>query len=274
MTTAAPPLLTPIPASRPPGRRLLAMLGSAIAAGLVLFGALSLIELAGEHSFDVHASYPGIRSLRIDDGTGDVVLAGAPASGPLTVTEHVRAGFSSPARHATLAGGGSLRLSEDCHSSFDPVCSVRYTVGVPAGIPVIVNTGAGSVTATDIHTSGAVVLGSGAGDITATDVSATTSLELGAGAGTVSASGVGAPRLRVSSGAGDVTATVSAPFVDLVASSGAGDVTLTVPPATYAVHASAGAGDVTDQALATNPASPRGITASSGAGDVTITPAG
>jgi putative adhesin len=275
MTTAESTLATPTRSgSRSPGRTLLASLGAAIAVGLVLFGALSLIELAAEHSFDVHASYAGVRSLTIDDGAGDVVLRGAPAGSRLTVTEHVRAGLSSPTRQATLAPGGALRLSEGCHSSLDPECTVRYTVAVPAGIPVAANSGAGNVSAGALHTSGTVALSSGAGDVTATDVSSTTSLELGAGAGDVSASRIGAPALRVSSGAGDVTADVVGPISSLVASSGAGDVTLSVPPATYDVHATSGAGGVADQALATNPTAARRITASSGAGEVTITPTG
>jgi hypothetical protein len=254
----------------PPVRKILTLLGAVLVVGLIIAGGFTLIDVAARHSFDVRASYAGVQSLVIDDGGGDVVLTSAAAGSRLTIAEHVTRGLVSPRRAAAFAGG-VLRLTTDCRG-FDPECRVRYAVAVPAGTPVTAGSGAGSVTASGLHSAGIVHLSSGAGDVIATDVSSATAVALSSGAGDVTATRVGAPRLRLSSGAGDVAADVTTLIGTLVAHSGAGDVSLSVPDSSYALQASSGAGDVSDSSLRTDPASRRTISATSGAGDVTLTP--
>jgi hypothetical protein len=170
------------------------------------------------------------------------------------VTEHVTEGLQVPSREAKLDKAGALTLKEDCTLPIGTECDVSYEIAVPAGVGVVVHSGAGDVNASGLITTAALRLSSDAGDITALDVSA--------------------PQLQLDSGAGDVTATVTTPPKRLEASSGVGGVTLTVPNVTYDLHASSGVGAVTDSAVQNDPSSPRRIDASSGAGDVIIRPVG
>jgi Putative adhesin len=239
-------------APRPPAAirgalKLVAWIG---AAALVLWGAWQLLNLAARHTFDARAAYTAVRSLVVDDGSGEVVLSGAPAGAQLTVVEHVTENLSSPTRHAVRDSAGVLRLTAGCSTVLGTGCKVSYEIAVPAGIPVLAS--------------------SGAGDVTASDLSTTASVSLSSGAGLVSATRISAPDLSLASGAGEVSAQMTQPPTRLVSRSGAGDISITVPNVTYAVHASSGAGTVSDQTLRIDPASPRRIDATSGAGDVTI----
>jgi hypothetical protein len=230
----------------------LTLIGAVIAVGLVLAGALTLLDLSARHTFDTRASYDGVQSLFVDDGGGDVVLTSAPAHSPLLVSEHVTEGLTTPGRRATRDRTGGLHLKASCPDFPGPECQVGYQIVVPSGVAVIVSSGAGDIVATNLTSTASVQLSSGAGDVTARQISA--------------------PNVKLDSGAGDVSLQLTAPAQQLEASSGAGDVTLTVPNATYAVHATSGAGNVSDQSLRIDPASPRTIHASSGAGNVTISP--
>ncbi|HWH12309.1 MAG TPA: DUF4097 family beta strand repeat-containing protein [Solirubrobacteraceae bacterium] len=216
-------LTMPVSSMPSPVRRLLLVLGSTLVVALILFGGFTLLDIAAHHTYDVRSSYAAVQSLEIDDGSGRVALTGSTAGGRVTLTQHVSQGLTSPRRAATLGPGGVLRLTSGC-SGFDLECRVGYAVTVPVGIPVTVNSGAGDVSASDLHTAGVVHLSSGAGDISATDISGQT-IQLSSDAGDVVARRIGAPQLRLSSGAGDITADVTSPVGKLVAGSGAGDVT-------------------------------------------------
>jgi len=215
-------------------RLTLTVLGALLLLFLIACGAWGLSDVASRHSFDVRASYPGVQTLHVDGGDGDVRIIAAPAgSSAVTVDERVTEGLTSPHSDAVLAGG-VLHLSASCSFVFSNSCGARYTIAVPAGVAV------------DAHSGG----------------------------GDVDAQGISALSVTLESGDGDGPATLDRAPMRLKASSGNGDVTLTVPDATYAVHASSGNGNVSDQTLRTDPRSPRSITASSGNGDVTIQAAG
>lgn len=212
-------------------RRFLVLVGAAVVILLVAFGAFSLLAAGALHTFSVRSSYPGVRSIEVAGGDGDVHLTAVPAGSPVLVVSHVTEGFAAPHRQVLQPHPGALQISYNCGASVD--CSVSYDITVPAGVPVTVNAGDGSVDAT----------------------------------------GLDSPHLRLQSGNGDVKATLSQPAVSLNASSGDGSVTLVVPDVSYAVRASSGNGSVNDQSLSIDPHSPRSIDASSGDGDVTITAA-
>jgi putative adhesin len=262
--------------SAAPLRRLLVVIGSVIAVGLVGGGAFTIADLASHHTFAVHASYAGVRSLVVDDHDGGVALTRGSAGTRLTVTEQVSEGLTSPTRTAAVADG-VLRLVARC-PGFGIRCGVAYSVAVPPGIPISASTGSGNLTASDLAGAGAVTLTTGSGDIHASDVSSRASVSLASGDGDLTADQVTAPRIRLSTGDGDLSATLGAlpagGTLNLSASSGDGDIVLGVPAGAYAVHAASGDGSVSDQALRVDPGSPLRIDASAGDGDVTIAPRG
>lgn len=232
----------------------LTVLGGLLLALLIAYGAYELIDIGSRHSFDVSASYGGVRSLEVDGGTGDVHLTSAAAGSEVLVVEHVTEGLSTPDRRAARGANGALHLSATCSVTISNNCGVSYTIAVPPGV--------------------AVTADSGAGDVDARGLSATAPLKLSSGNGDVDAAGIDAANVTLESGNGDVTATFDRAPERVDASSGNGDVTLTVPNATYAVHASSGNGTVSDDTLRIDPSAPRSITASSGNGDVTVQAAG
>jgi hypothetical protein len=235
-------------------RRVASALGGLLLACLIAFGALELIDLASQHSFDVRASYAGVRSLEVDGDKGDVHLTGAPAGSDVGVVEHVTEGVSAPRRGALRGTDGALRLTTSCSIVITSNCSVSYTIAVPPGVDVNARSGGGDVDARGLSGAGSLKLSSGNGD--------------------VSASGISAGNVTLQSGNGGVTATLSQPATRLQATSGNGDVNLTVPNTTYAVHVSSGNGTVSDQPLRIDPNAPRTIVARSGNGDVSVQAAG
>jgi hypothetical protein len=234
-------------------RRALAVLGGLLLAFLIGIGAYSLLDIASRHSFDVSASYTGVRSLAVDGGSGDVHLTGGAAGAGVVVVEHITEGLFAPHREAVRSAGGALHLSASCQSTANN-CGVSYTIAVPPGVSVHADSGGGSIDARGLSATTLLELRSGSGDVNALDVSAT--------------------NVTLESGNGDVTATLDQASTRLDASSANGDINLTVPDTTYAVRASADNGTVSDQTLRTDPSARRAITAHSGNGDVTIRAAG
>jgi hypothetical protein len=232
----------------------LTVLGGLLLACLIAYGAFELIDIGSRASFDVSATYGGVRSLEVEGGTGDVHLTAGVTGSDVIVVEHVIGGLTTPDRQAVRGAGGALRLSSTCPVGISNYCQVSYTIAVPPGVAVDADSAAGDVDARGLSTTAPLKLTSGDGDVTAFDI--------------------GAGNVTLDSGNGDVTATLVRAPTRLYASSGNGDVTLTVPNTTYAVHVSSGNGDASDSTLRTDPSSPRTITASSGNGDVTVRAAG
>lgn len=240
MTTADLPHVRRTPATvRAAGM----LAGGIIGLALVLGGAWTLLSLAARHTFVVRASYAGVRSLIVNDDSGNVLITGAPTGTNVIVSEHISEGLTTPRTVALRTASGGLRLAASCPISTVNDCGVRYDVAVPAGTAVLASSGDGDVTATHLTTTAAVRLSSGAGDVTVSGISAA-QISLSSDDGQVSARTIAAPRVQLSSAAGDVTAELAQPARVLIAHSAAGDVRLTVPNEIYAVHASSAAGAV------------------------------
>ena len=233
-----------------PTRFVLALIGALLVIAMVLLGAWTLLDLTARHTFAARSSFHGVTSLKLDSGSGDIHLTGAPAGSALVVVEHVTEGLTAPRRKTLRGPGGALQLKQDCAAFMDMECSVSYDITVPAGTAVVAGSGAGDVTASGLSTDGSLDLHSGAGDVTATAITASV--------------------IKLSSGAGDVAGQLNHVARTLHASSGAGDVTLAVPNVSYAVDAHSGAGTVSDSDVRIDPSSPLRISATSGAGNVTI----
>lgn len=239
----------------PTGSRAGLRLGLKVIAGLfaaafIAAGALALLNLMARHTFTAQRSYVGVRSLSVDSDNGNVRLLSAPRGAPLGLVERVTEDLQTPRRTATLGRSGQLELHGHCNFLMSIECSVAYSIAVPAGVGVRVN--------------------SGAGDLDASGLTATAPITLASGAGNVTARGISAPSVHLDTGAGDITAQLSTAPRDLEASSGAGNITITVPNVPYDVSASSGAGNVSDNGLRIDKRSPHRINVSAGAGDVTI----
>jgi putative adhesin len=274
-TTATQPLPSRIRRTPPAIRVILVMIVVISALFAIASAGITLIDLAARHEFTTHTSYPDVRRLVVDNSTGDVHLVRAPARSPVTVTAHVTEGLRTPHRSATRSAGGTLRLSASCTDTpfGGAACDVGYTVAVPAGTGLTVDSSGGDVSVRDYAGRAPLAVSSSSGDVDLTGISVPV-LRLESSAGDVNGGGIRARVVVAKSTAGDVELTLASPARRLAAESSAGDVRLTVPDVPYRVKASSSAGDVRDGAIRQDPHAARRIDASSSAGDVTIAPPG
>jgi DUF4097 and DUF4098 domain-containing protein YvlB len=193
----------------------------------------------------------------------------------VTLTARVTEGLRAPHRSATRTAGGTLRLSASCADVpfGGAACDVGYTVAVPAGTGLTVDSSGGDVSVRDYVGRAPLAVSSSSGDVDVTGISVPV-LRLESSAGDVIGEGIRARVVDATSSAGDVELGLASPARRLAAESSAGDVRLTVPDVPYRVKASSSAGDVRDGGIRQDPHAPRRIDASSSAGDVTIAPPG
>ncbi|MFJ3203992.1 hypothetical protein [Streptomyces sp. NPDC086989] len=140
--------------------------------------------------------------------------------------------------------GDTLKLTPRCPGAAGlvesgPGCSVDLDVTVPAGIPVKVTAGSGTVSVSGL--AGAVDAEVGAGQLLLTALRGP--LRASVGSGSLEASGLTSPQADLRAGAGSAVASFAAPPDRVTARAGAGRVRLTVPTATrFQVTARAGTG--------------------------------
>ena len=258
-------------APRPPTSRrpLTRALAAVVALALVLAGAYAVLAAAARDSFDVSDTYAGVRSIVVEDDSGNVELTGVPAGEPVRVDAHVTHGLSKPERRAVRGPDGALRLTARCPARFSGPCRVNYEIAVPAGTPVVVRAHAGNVRGVGLQSDREVRLASDAGTIDVRDIVAP-AVALRTSAGSIRVSGTRAPALTATSAAGPIDVSTEEPPRELRAHSNAGSVVVRVPDAVYALEASTVAGRVLDEQVRRDPRSPRRISATSNAGNVLV----
>jgi hypothetical protein len=274
-TTATQPLPSRIRRTPPAIRVILVVIVVVYALFAIASAGITLLDLAARHEFTTHASYPDVRRLVVDNSTGDIHLVRAPAGSPVTITAHVTEGLRTPHRSATRTAGGTLRLSASCADVpfGGAACDVGYTVAVPPGTGLSVDSSGGDVSVRDYVGRTPLAVSSSSGDVDVTGISVP-ALRLESSAGDIDGEGIRAGVVSGKSSAGDVVLGLASPARRLTAESSAGDVRLTVPDVPYRVKASSSAGDVRDGGIRQDPHAARRIDASSSAGDVTIAPPG
>jgi len=271
-TTATQPLPARIRRTPGPIRVILIVVVIGYAIFAIGSGVVALLDVAARHTFTARSTFAGVHRLVVDNSVGDVHLVRARAGAPVSVTAHVTEGLGNPRRTAQRSADGTLRLSASCANVFvGPSCDVGYTVAVPTGVRVGIESSGGDITVRDYVGRTPLSLSSSAGDINASGITVP-SLQLDSSAGDVRADAIRAPVVHGESSAGDVVLRLSAAPRTLTAESSAGDVRLTVPDQVYRVKASSSAGSVTDGDIRQSPRAPHSIEASSSAGDVTIAP--
>jgi len=179
-------------------RRAFALAGIA----LVLGGAAAAIAVAAREQVVSSSSFDHVREIVVEIDTGSIALSRAPGSVVELTTLRAWTSTSSPTSTAAVVDG-VLRIDGDCPDGAIR-CSVRHDIAVPAGTPVRVQVGAGSV----------------------------------------EAAGLDVPTLDVRTGTGSVAATFATPPDHVSLLAGIGSIALTVPAATYDVDAHATFGTV------------------------------
>lgn len=209
-----------------------------------------------------------VDTIEVDVGAGEVEVIGSTRD-DITIEWRERSTMLSDATVTHQVTGSTLRVVGDCDGSlWFTRCSTDVVVRVPAGVDVVAESDAGSVTAAGIE--GTTEIRSSAGRVRAEDQVG--DLVAHSDAGAVVVDGLLAGAARVTSDAGPVTVDALEPVTDLVAESAAGNVRVTVPAdgEPYAVDAATDAGSTTVD-VATDPTSHRTIRATSNAGSVTVT---
>jgi hypothetical protein len=169
-----------------------------VAGGVV---ATVVATLPGQAHDASSASFDGVREIVVGIDAGTVALERAP--GTVVDVSTVRTWTSTAPDAGARVVDGVLRIDGACADD-EFACSVRHAVSVPAGTPVRVEVGTGSVEAT----------------------------------------GLDVPVLAVRTDTGSVAATFATPPDRVVLLTRVGSITLTVPPGAYDVDALAGTGVV------------------------------
>jgi hypothetical protein len=179
-------------------RRALALAGIAV----VVAGAVAAaVAVAAREQVVSSSSFDNVREIVVEIDAGSIALSRAPGSVVELTT--LLAWASTPPTSAAEVVDGVLHIDGDCPDGAVR-CSVRHDISVPAGTPVRVRLGAGSVEASSL------------------DV----------------------PTLDVRADVGSVAATFATPPAHVSLLTGLGSIALTVPAADYDVDAQAAIGTV------------------------------
>ncbi len=246
-----PPLPSPPSSMRPSmrssfsrrGRRRWVVLGVGAA---LLLGGLNVGRGVGsvkEHTRVTHA----VTGIQVNSDAGDVEVSGGAPVGTVELTRQVPRGTDSSSKAGESWEGGTLVIDSD--PGCGPLvfgCSVDYTIRVPDGTTVAIDTGSGDLTLGG--RLGAVDVKSGSGDIKAEQLQSTT--------------------LAIRTGSGDIDLGLSQAPTALTVKTGSGDVDINVPADdTYAVNVQRGSGDE-HVTVKTDPTNPRKVRIETGSGDV------
>ena len=242
-----PPRPSPPPSPRSSisrrGRRRWVVLGVGAA---LLVGGLNVGRGVGsveEHTSLTHA----VTGIRVTIDAGDVEVSGGAPVGTVELTRRVPRGTDSSSTAGESWNGGTLVI--DSGPGCAPLgfgCSVDYTLRVPDGTTVAIDTGSGDLTLGG--RLGAVDVKSDSGDIKAEQLQSTT--------------------LATRTGSGDIDLGLSQAPTALTATTGSGDVDVNVPAGdAYAVDVQRGSGDE-HVTVKTDPTSSRKVRIETGSGDV------
>lgn len=208
----------------------------------VIFTVCAGISLAGNTVGSVtrnqHYVVPEkVSQVTVDGVNADVTVV--PASGSQVVVDTRAKGSLWVPKLRTEMDGGHLRLRGSCREMVIGSCESKFTVRVPAGMPVFVTTRSGDVRASDL--SGPLKVRAGSGDVELSGLSGGTDAKVASG--DIEATRL-AGRLRLATTSGDVDAAeLTGGTIDARAISG--DVFLDVATVPRRINAAATSGDVT-----------------------------
>lgn len=235
----------------------------ALALAAVGVTALSACDVAfASTTFEDGAALKGkITSVRLDDiGSGRVTLNGGSSKASLHRSVKYRGDRPEGSTHRIENGVLTLR---GCGSR----CSVRYTVDLPAGLPVTGKTSSGS-----IHLSrvGAVNVSTDSGSIHLDDVNGPVRARTDNGG--IEGRGLKGGGIDVGTDNGDVSLTPTT-AQNIRAKTDNGEIKVTVPAGRYRVTSRTGDGDRTIS-VPNDPSAPYLLDLRTSNGDITAKPAG
>jgi DUF4097 and DUF4098 domain-containing protein YvlB len=233
----------------PASRTLMTVFGTlavfAVLVGLVLGASLlmrdtkvstSIIDLGKSAQIEVNATSADIRVV---EGRSDVVR----------LTSRVTSGIRKT-DYQIGRKGDEIKIISGCQSLISPGCGVSVTLEVPKGLPVVVNTTSGDVSAVGIS-EGVLTVSSTSGDL--------------------SGSRLGVDEFSAETGSGEIDAAFADQPFAFKAISGSGDIAASLPTGkrTYNVRAKSKSGDVASKI--TSDAKGAGfVVATSDSGDITL----
>ncbi|MFJ8311757.1 MULTISPECIES: DUF4097 family beta strand repeat-containing protein [unclassified Streptomyces] len=241
-------------------RQQLRALGILTAIG-VAAGGLAACGSLNQKSFEDDSALSGkITAVRLENGSGGVTVNGTDGGGAASLHRKVQygSGDNKPSGATHRIENGVLILG-GCSGS----CSVKYTVQVPAGIPVSGDVSSGEIS---LHKVGAVNVSASSGDITMEEVSG--SVKVKTTNGEITGRGLAGGGIETRTSSGDIQLTPSAPQ-NVQITAGSGDVHLTVPSASYKVTVQTGNGDK-HISVPNDPSGKYELGLKTGSGDVTV----
>lgn len=270
------------------GRRLWLVVGGAVAALLLGYGALTAIELLTTTTRTEQLTLPaldGVRRLRLDSAGGSVTVIGDDrGAGAISGTVRLRGGLTKPT-HDERVEGDTLVLTSRCGGPVSITCDATYQLSIPRGMDVVADSSGGGFRGVDL--GGDLSISSSGGGITLERPSGVVELDssgggitIDGGTAVVSAeSSGGGIRLRDSASAtvslassgGGVTAEFAEAPTSVRASSSGGGVTVELPDGVDAYRVDARSSGGSQQVrVRTDPAAERTIVVSSSGGDVDV----
>lgn len=233
----------------PASRTLLTVLGTLVAVGMLIGGLIgasllmrdtkvstSVIDLGTSAQIVVNAS---TADIRVVEGKLDVVK----------VTSRVTSGIRKTDFQIGRKGD-EIKIISGCQSLISPGCGVSLTLEVPKGLPVVVNTTSGDVSAVGIS-KGVLTVSSTSGDL--------------------SGSKLGVDEFSAETRSGDIRAVFADQPFAFKAISSSGDIAATLPAGkrTYNVRATSKSGDVSSK-ITSDPNGAGFVVATSRSGDITL----
>lgn len=183
-------------------------------------------------------------SIRTNGGTVDLTTSNSSRIG---VTEHFWYTGEKPRTEHPVRNGELVLNAPDCRATGADECGVDYTVTVPPGLTLALDTGGGDITADGL--SGTMEARSDGGNVRIRKSAMT--------------------KVVTDTGGGDLDASFTAAPAQTEASSGGGNVTVRLPHSTYAVDARTDGGDRKVDVRSV-PASPRAVKVRTGGGNATV----
>jgi hypothetical protein len=240
--------------------------GLVVAIPLVAWGVLSVASFALRTTVEDSASIAEPVTEIVVGGDGNVKVVADDAADRISIDWRSRYFVDRP-EVAWQIDGGTLILTSDC-GTFGVItnCTTQFTLRVPAGIALAVETSSGDVEVEG--QTGALTLVSSSGDVVARAAAPAIALDTSSGDVVVEGS---ATDVTASTSSGDVEIAIAgAPPASVRAETSSGDVLVEVPYAAYDVETDTDSGDDNVEDIRQDGSAPRTIVARTSSGDVTV----
>ncbi len=299
-------MAAPLPLT--PARRWVLAVGVPIVLAVILLAvwgwghaSVRFLAFREQVTYSVRFSVPVTSGqVRVSDSNGDVSLH--PVTGRRIVVAGRLTGTFHRPRLSYRTSAGGLQLDPRCRVGIG-ICSIQFTIGAPAGLPVSVSDSFGTLRAGNLHgrvdlsdnsgdlavsaltgtirlndsfgnmtarnLAGRILLVNDSGDIQASGVTGDTQIR--DSFGNVSVTGLAAADVTASDNSGDVVLSFSQVPDSVKVTDAFGNVTLELPPGptAYRVHAQTTFGNRT-VSVPQSPSAAHVITVTNNSGDITI----